>query len=147
MKIDPLDPLKKPNPWRDEFDEAAKVLQAARDSLMRRRLSFSTEDALQSDCLGVLQVAQPHAGWRREVPFTVARKTLRFDLYSTAFLVGIECKTDGAFAPVLQQLAGYLSLEGCNGILLVTSRHALRSMPQAMHEKPIFVHWLGASGL
>jgi hypothetical protein len=100
------------------------------------------ERDLQAQVLKVLTEDQPRANWVREHKVACGR----LDLWSPAWGIGIETKVGAdTFDQVMKQIAAYLQLAEVLGILVVTRRHVLRSLPSVVHGKPVLVYWIGAN--
>lgn len=107
------------------------MLESVTRALSSTRFRFATEREL---CDGLAQAFASHA-----IPFSREHHlgTDRLD-----FLIGslaIEVKTKGGLPPLLRQLTRYASHAEVCGLLVVTARIQLSSLPTHILEKPLHV--------
>jgi hypothetical protein len=109
------------------------VLQAVIASLRRRRFNYQNEKDLQAGVESVLSADG----------FEFVRERALPDAGIIDFLVygflGIEIKIKGSPSEVARQLLRYARCEEVKGLVLVTGRSALSTLPSEMLGKPLHV--------
>lgn len=107
------------------------------DVLRRARILYATERDLQDAVEDALSGAGLVVG--REVSLN-ARSRIDFLVDD----VGVECKINGAWRTVAQQLERYAAFDRIGSLVLVTTRNLHSNIPLSMSEKPILVHRIGS---
>jgi hypothetical protein len=107
------------------------VLEAVIASLRRRRFNYSNEKDLQAGIATALQADG----------FEFSREHKLGDAGTIDFLVygflGIEVKIKGSPSDVARQLLRYAGCQEVKGLVLVTGRAALSSLPAELMGKPL----------
>lgn len=110
------------------------------------RLRFGTEDQLQCD----LKQALTEAGLSEGTDFVREHRLCgesRIDFYLPPIGLGIECKVDGSYSAVYQQLIRYAEQRSIESLILVSRRKAHAPQQEMLRSKPIGFVWVGVTAL
>lgn len=114
------------------------MIEAILAALRGRRLTLSSEKALQAELAGVFR----HAGLQMDREVAVGPREI-IDFLGDG--VGVEVKIKGSKRGVYDQLERYARCEGVKALILVTN--VPTGMPAAILGKPVYVHNLALAWL